>query len=1047
MLDHFSLEITDPEGGEEGPAAESGTYLRPVPANLINCILANVADSGGFSGDFNGFYNTAGFGDTSFGSDDPPFVTSGNGSYYLKSDSPFRAAGTALADSVLCDSLRVKTTQPPLEIPAYMTISGELTLLPQVPRYAGGRPDLGYHYEALDYKVSGLTVQEGGKVTVEPGTVIGVRQDSVGWGFSQVGMDLRNGSTLTSHGTPNRPVVFTEVRLVQEQPIGCWGLCLFRTGTPLALGPSDPNQAPPVMDCRFCNFHVSPCGPDAKHLWAGGAYNGVLGWNYAATVDAALNLTLRDCNLFGGWVVIDKDWTAGERQCAVSWANNLFDRVQVCVDPHFWYYVDPLEDAWVYDPVQHADMAFEARNNLFHGGAIGLGPIPASAGYWSFKDNLFDKMGILQPTDQPLNFDYNAYWPLTQADLDDLHWSLPDNFCTQLQATDPDDDLNGGHEVVLMTAPGYETGPLGDYYLATSSALYDADKRGSCSVAEAGLYHYTTRVDQAKDGAQSDNAIIGKHYIATASSTSTQPIDTDNDGIPDYVENWHGDGDGDGTVRLHADTETDWRHNYSDGTNPDSLNALYDDVDLDGDGLTGAAERVLSTNPLDADNPLDLSRTGLPPILSGVATISLNIGNNVDADTPITLSAEGVPIDASVYQVDGVWFAQFDTTTIANGQILLSFEIGPGDPIQDYLVVSSTLVNVQNPICFPNWWPVAGESLYVPAQTIYPNGTWSMDVYDDQANLFTSLSGDIDSDGRCLDPATSQPGITVSLLDEDGNQLTSSSVMIGLAAEAPGGGGGSQQTKTVRVERPWSGDGKWSIAYMPEVFREDSNGAIDLETLMGGIVQCVQQSSYGNDAVLDTPDTVEDPQTLKLRYVADWTKLTLELRDRNDRNFVYFGHFWYGRLGGTKNPDISLGADDLRQWLANSPDPLNNPNNQHPYRFVFINGCKSAKSDLPLLFGIPKKQISSADMQNKYHLRPRAFLGWRSMKNYGIGGGTFDNELRSFTETLFTAWRDNTHANGTHYNLQEAVDEAMKGRSWLFTRPVIYGCPDLMFGP
>ncbi len=117
VLDHFSLEISDPEGGEEGPAAESGTYLRPAPVNLTNCILANVADSGGFSGDFNGFYNTAGFGDTSFGSDDPPFVTSGNGSYYLKSDSPFRGVGTASADPALCDALKGKTTQPPMEIP------------------------------------------------------------------------------------------------------------------------------------------------------------------------------------------------------------------------------------------------------------------------------------------------------------------------------------------------------------------------------------------------------------------------------------------------------------------------------------------------------------------------------------------------------------------------------------------------------------------------------------------------------------------------------------------------------------------------------------------------------------------------------------------------------------------------------------------------------------------------------------------------------------------------------------------------------------------
>ncbi len=139
----------------------------------------------------------------------------------------------------------------------------------------------------------------------------------------------------------------------------------------------------------------------------------------------------------------------------------------------------------------------------------------------------------------PLDFDYNAYWRLTQDEVDSLGWY---GGFTQLQATDPDDGVD---DIVLTAAPGYEPGPLGDYYLAASSPLYDADKRGSCSVADAGLYHYTTRVDQTKDGVQTGNVIIGRHYIATTGPTSTQPNDSDNDGIPDYVENWHGDGDGD----------------------------------------------------------------------------------------------------------------------------------------------------------------------------------------------------------------------------------------------------------------------------------------------------------------------------------------------------------------------------------------------------------------------------------------------------------------------------------------------------------------------
>lgn len=55
--------------------------------------------------------------------------------------------------------------------------------------------------------------------------------------------------------------------------------------------------------------------------------------------------------------------------------------------------------------------------------------------------------------------------------------------------------------------------------------------------------------------------------------------------------------------------------------------------------------------------------------------------------------------------------------------------------------------------------------------------------------------------------------------------------------------------------------------------------------------------------------------------------------------------------------------------------------------------------------------------------------------------------VRLFTEAFFAVWRGTTHQDGSHYTLQEAVDEAMKGRSWIFSKPVIYGCPDLKFYP
>lgn len=72
-------------------------------------------------------------------------------------------------------------------------------------------------------------------------------------------------------------------------------------------------------------------------------------------------------------------------------------------------------------------------------------------------------------------------------------------------------------------------------------------------------HHHTTHLDQARDGAQTGKVIIGRHYAATASSASTLPKDSrtpKRDVIPDYAENWHGDGD----YQSHTGSETDWQH-------------------------------------------------------------------------------------------------------------------------------------------------------------------------------------------------------------------------------------------------------------------------------------------------------------------------------------------------------------------------------------------------------------------------------------------------------------------------------------------------------
>ena len=242
-------------------------------------------------------------------------------------------------------------------------------------------------------------------------------------------------------------------------------------------------------------------------------------------------------------------------------------------------------------------MALQAYNNLFRGGEwFHLEPIPASAGNWVFRDNLFEKVFFLQDTNMPLDFDHNAYWPLSASELNG-------GGASQLLAA----ANGGGNEQVLTTAPRYQTGPLGDYYLPPSPPLFGG---GSRTPADAGLYHYTTRRDQRKEGEESSGHMvnIGLHYVATAGRRSSQPKDSDGDGIPDYVENWHGDG----AYTNHTDTETDWQTAYTVAGIYDPTNTVYDDIDLSGDGLVGRIKKALGMSPFDSSNPLTLTPATSP---------------------------------------------------------------------------------------------------------------------------------------------------------------------------------------------------------------------------------------------------------------------------------------------------------------------------------------------------------------------------------------------------------------------------------------------------
>jgi hypothetical protein len=983
------------------------------------------------------------------------FQSMGGANYYLAANSPLHAAGTANISSCLLTELQSRTTYAPIAIASNFQTSGQITLSAQTPRYTNGAPDLGYYYDALDYTIADMILLQGGSITILPGTAIGFRNEpsSARGGTTSWGIDLREGSSFVSHGTPNKPIIYSDVQFVQEQtPLPC---TVFFTPDFEAPGSGVPA---PVLDFQFCDVYAPCCGLTMEgFIWSGYIiWAGFDEWNYyAGSPDSLVNWNMRDCALHGGkihlgpppyyWIVF------GSGQ--VNWMNNLFDRVNIYLEPTYYWY----------NQTTNCDMQVQAFNNIFRESQwFFVNPNPASAGNWVFKDNLFDRVNFYQKVDEPLDADNNAYWPPTAPDLYTMNYYLDFWFYWYGNSAQLTPTVSGGgtHEVTLAAAPPYQSGPLGDYYLPTNTPLYNA---GSTNAGALGLYHYTTRLDQVKEGNEPAGHMvnIGLHYIAV---TNGVPIDSDSDGIADYVENWHGDGDT-GPNRIHTADETDWQNPMTDGVTNDAYNAVYDNVDLDGDGLTGAAERFFGTNPLLPDNPLNMSALPQQSTLTGIVQIPLNFSSNVNTNTTFTLLVNGIAQYTTVYQTNGNWFAGWDTTAFANDQYQLSMEY---DLDEDTPVIGATkFVNVQNDICFPNSLPICGGSLYVQPQTININGTYAMEVYDDQTNLFASLSGSVDGNGFCLDPNTGQPGITVSLLDTNGNQWPSEYFTVQVTtypvlelaqskslfqANQSGGGGSSGSTGTRRVfySQPWSGH-RWVIAFMalygdPEFGNES---ALELAGMMEGAAEMVHGSSYGqndNGVVNDNYPTEGLPYWISLDGSSQWNQVRGLLSDGRSENFFYFGHGatdFIGVKSGNKIASTNLVAI-LTNNLVSGIQTLYGPQ-KHPYRFVFLDGCDTAKGNLPMSFGIPNQPVLENDWDNKYFLQPRAFLGWSSGTGQSVKSQMPGDHL-NFIVNFWNAWGGNDNAQLQDSLTVAALNPANNQRfTELDHRITLYGDPTLPF--
>jgi hypothetical protein len=306
--------------------------------SFTNCLIVAYSDSSGYSGSPNRtVVPTNGV-----------FQAVKGGGHYLPADSPFRDLGTTNIHAGLLTDLKSRTTVAPLVLTTDITVP--TTLAPCAGRDLD-TPDLGYHYDPLDYLVSNLNVTNA--------TLLLTNGVAVGCYGNYMGFYLLAGSKIISEGTPTTLNQLVRYRTVQESPISLsepWSHTISCTGS---YSPA------PEIRARFTRFSMLTPGSGSAHIIP----------TYGPFV-----INLRDCQFSSGGLLVSVNTglTLGINNC-------LFQRVNSLIGG------DTLT----------------CYNNTFFGGTATFSDWPGQT--YTVRDNLFDQTTVWQYAYGSWTLGYNGY--------------------------------------------------------------------------------------------------------------------------------------------------------------------------------------------------------------------------------------------------------------------------------------------------------------------------------------------------------------------------------------------------------------------------------------------------------------------------------------------------------------------------------------------------------------------------------------------------------------------------------------------------------------
>jgi hypothetical protein len=332
---------------------------------ITNSLLANVTTN-----DSTGIVSNSVYTVTS-----SAFKSLGRGNHYL-ADSTYRNIGNPSVSTEMQAILRQTTTYAPIHLTN--DFFADTTLVPIVQRDTD-LPDIGYHYDPLDYLLGERNVTNA-ILTLTNGVALGV--------YGTNGIILRNGSKLYSTGRPDGLNTLVRYQSVQEDPTTALGavspstMSLIRVGAP---------STDPEVQFRFTRANLLANTTGRRHFLYG----------YTGT-ELVSNFRITDSQFANSYHYYDAQTNGPAMK--ITWLNNCLLR------PGLTFYRPSGGGYYIYD--------LEFRNNLTRNGFISFANFyPATS--WAVTDNLFDTVNL---SGGSVSFpeSYNAYHGTTPLNTNNV---------------------------------------------------------------------------------------------------------------------------------------------------------------------------------------------------------------------------------------------------------------------------------------------------------------------------------------------------------------------------------------------------------------------------------------------------------------------------------------------------------------------------------------------------------------------------------------------------------------------------------------------------